>query len=98
MDALRKSDRISRFQLLRNEEVEKMINIKTNILQENQMKQLIWLGDLIVMRYKRLPGIIMAFNQNQIRKYRRSKETVWEDVKRALAISRCNYYTGLDHL
>ena len=78
MDALRRSPRISRKEIIRNVTIRQQTGLEETIIKETEQNQLTWYGHVQRMAEVRLPKIELQWMPKQKRTRGRPKKTGWK--------------------
>ena len=84
MDALRRSQRISRKERIRNVTIRQQIGLEETIIKETEQNQLTWYGHVQRMAEGRLPKIALEWMPKQTRARGRPKEHWMEGIRKAM--------------
>ena len=84
MDALRRSLRISRKEVIRNVTIRQQIGLKETIIKETEQNQLTWYGHVQRMAEGRLPKITFKWMPKQKRARGRPKKNWMEGIRKAM--------------
>ena len=84
MDALRRSLRISRKEIIRNVTIRWQIGLEETIIKETEQNQLTWYGHVQRMVEGRLPKIALKWMPKQKRTRGRLKKNWMEGIRRAM--------------
>ena len=84
MDALRRSSRISRKEIIRNVTIKQQTGLEEPIIKEIEQNQLTWYGHVQRMAEGRLPKIALRWMPNQKRARGRPKKNWMEGIRKAI--------------
>jgi len=84
MDALRRSSRISRKEIIRNITIRQQIGLEEPIMKEIEPKQLTWYGHVQRMAEGRLPKIALKWMPKRKRARGRPKKNWMEGIRKAM--------------